>query len=123
MSEIIDKKFNDRQVKNYPPCGTSACIAGWALIISKIRLPYTRQAQLAKAAMLLGITGEGLIKEESESAALFHVQNWPAKFQTYSAEPERSVVFLGDKPISLKVIKKNARIAARRIDYFIKHRA
>lgn len=91
--------------RSVPNCGTAACIAGWTYALSRRITPKTAALRNAypeeEAAKLLGIS-------ERQAERLFLVDHWPGKF--YQQWQERP---------SLKI---RARIAARRIDHFIKTR-
>jgi hypothetical protein len=91
-----------------PSCGTVACIAGWALVLTGTKGDF----HLNTAAKLLGIPYEdelfGGIPYEDEwfGSDLFFVSRWPEKFKR------------GWK--KAKTPKGRARITVRCIDYFIK---
>ena len=94
--------FQDGSVigQTYAECGTAACIAGWAVILSSKRTPKDSDTVLDRAIKILGIT-------EYQSDSLFlRSLGWPQKF---------SQAYLAAKTPSGK-----ARVAVRRIDHFIK---
>lgn len=84
------------------PCGTEACIAGWACILAspeeKIASAFNRADIQSSATRLLDIT-------KNQSAALFFTDAWPESFAAYNEQNWGS--------------PEAARIAAERIDAFI----
>lgn len=88
-------------------CGSAACIAGWAICLSDKKSPRTARAKEHgvidhKASMLLGISWI------DDSAKLFFVSHWPRKFsRAYDSARSHTA---------------RAKVAAKRIDYFIKHK-
>jgi hypothetical protein len=94
--EILD----DELIWKMPKCGTAACIAGWALLLSG-----KRGSDMSKAAKLLGIEDPDTEGYDGDSA-LFYTSKWPAKF--YNAWNVA------------KSNKARARVAVRRIEHFIK---
>jgi hypothetical protein len=88
--------------KEFPECGTTACIAGWACILSGsnpkrlVRSPWMTIRR--KAQKLIGIEGD--------PDFLFQDEQWPSKFANAF---ERAVT-----------AKTQAKITGERIDHFIK---
>ena len=81
----------------FPQCGTAACIAGWACVLSGNIDP--EDIQMANAERLLGITS-------NQGNYLFLVDFWPEQFsQPYQESTDLAV---------------RAKIAAERIDHFVK---
>jgi hypothetical protein len=93
------------------PCGTSACIAGYAVILSRIPKQVTTKIWVSVAKRcehsdfrhdsqkLLGLNG-------NQATRLFDETNWPEQFSdAYQKTSNR---------------KKKAAIAIKRIDFFIK---
>lgn len=78
------------------PCGTEACIAGWACLLSKSGNSSDFQNT---AIRLLGLSSE-------QSLRLFSFASWPPQFQTTAKEGTLTY----------------ARNAVRRIECFIKTR-
>jgi len=79
----------------YPKCGTVACIAGWACILSGQK-PVIWERNAIK---LLDI-------DKDQAARLFFDENWPGKYQgEYLRTKEQS--------------KERAQVACERIDHFI----
>ena len=80
---------------NFAPCGTAACIAGWATILGKgdTDMPNSE--------------GERLLDIDAyEAGRLFYVDSWPKQFE---------------KPyMEAMTPAKRARIAVARIEHFIK---
>lgn len=84
-------------------CGTAACVAGWAIFLAKrakrledIRWPHS---ELTVATKALGLSNH-------QSCILFDDANWPTPFK--------------DKYWSAKTAQGKARVAAKRIEHFIK---
>lgn len=85
------------------PCGTTACIAGWAVAIhgrfKSLKQGYALESHPCRLA-------ERLLKlDESISRNLFHVEDWPSEF---SYRYDRC-----------KTPRGRAKVAADRIDRFI----
>jgi hypothetical protein len=96
-------KFIEDAPKKFAPCGTAACIAGWALILSGEK-PFTLNESglgAESAQELLGLNG-------NEQTSLFHLWAWPETFS--------------EKYHKAKFPKQRAKIVSDRIDYFIKHK-
>lgn len=74
----------------FAKCGTAACIAGWACILSKEEVGLTRAEQL------LGI-------DDDQSRSLFNAERWPS----------------ADAYSRAKTQRQRANLAAKRIDQFI----
>lgn len=89
---------DDGKQLKYAKCGTAACIGGWAIILSGID-PDKSGSIMREAGRLLDL-------DETAQVALFVESNWPDKF----SEPYDDAKTQG----------KRARIAARRIEHFIK---
>jgi hypothetical protein len=81
-----------------PRCGTTACIAGWALFLGGAR----NNNSLGDAADLLGLNIPAI---RDGAGSLFYVGGWPKKFY--------------DAWVAAKTPRGRARVAARRIDFFI----
>lgn len=79
-----------------PPCGTAACIAGWANLFTK----YFDESSSIHAQQVLGL-------DENEAESLFYDDNWPEPFRTRYQKA--------------KTPKQRAKIACQRIDHLIKH--
>jgi hypothetical protein len=98
------KQFSgDGQKQKFDECGTAGCIAGWACMIK------LKQARLdwdvpAKGQTILGL-------DDDQAERLFFVHDWPEKMR------EEYISNMNDSPGSLE---NRARIAAQRIDHFIK---
>lgn len=64
-------------------CGTSACIAGWAMLLYRQELPdHPHESDVIK---LLGVRG-----------ALFYEDEWPELYQGYEPLAERAALLLED---------------------------
>lgn len=115
-----------------PPCGTTQCIAGAALILRG--LDPRKIARLStltivrRAAEALGITyksppswSQNGDTHPSEALSLFLVDRWPEPFQKryYSV---RNKNFPGTRRIVTQMQAKLAKITADRIEHFIKTR-
>lgn len=100
MADVIDRAQPGERVEDYglewamPKCGTTACIAGWALLLSN-----SYSYDMHQAAGLLGL-------EYDASDTLFYVGGWPPNYQTQWG--------------AAKTPRMRARVAVRRIDHFIK---
>lgn len=83
------------------PCGTVACIAGWALHLSNTKPGSTTEGGKwsGPARKVLGLSYE-------EGDKLFYEDNWPAPFATNFCHAEGP--------------KARAKIAVARIDYLIR---
>jgi hypothetical protein len=92
-----DPKAND----NAPRCGTVGCIAGWAVILTK-RIPRNPKAEMPTIDHNDGM--EALNISDGEAKLLFYAVEWPEKFSAYVADGS----------------EKSAKIAAQRIEHFIK---
>lgn len=102
---------NDDTHIQHPPCGTVACIAGWAVIehdrargkSGSIRVTQKYADGVlsfgAKAAEVLGL-------DEQQAGRLFYTGNWPERF--YDEYYEFAPGSLG-----------RAKVAAERLDHFI----
>lgn len=102
-----------------PACGTVACIAGWAVFLSsglpkKITEDLYESIESHAAGLLgLGLEAGDLDDEEddpdgeSEVSRLFYVPNWPAEFRRRYRHTENDPT-------------ARARVAADRIDHFLK---
>lgn len=90
-------EFRD-QAKRFPSCGTTACIAGWANILTGAR-SNEEICDSERAVSRLGI-------ERGRRAQLFLDSDWP---QPFSSNYERAMT-----------PAKRAKIAAARIEHLIK---
>lgn len=98
---------------NAPPCHTTACIAGWATVLSR-PFPKSIKSFAAKARRLdlMGETYKAPAQDalgitDAQADRLFYVSQWPIKFaQAYDDA-------YGDP-------KAQGKIAIARIDHFIK---
>lgn len=82
------------QEQQFAPCGTAACIAGWANILSG----HNPATDSDAAAVFIGI-------ENEYKWSLFQVCDWPEQFRL--------------KYYSAKLPRERAKIAAARIDHLI----
>lgn len=106
MSEVIMREENDGPInwlneKPFPDCGTAACVAGWAcLLANEGTVPENATASMDEARELLGLT-------DGQADRLFMPSAWPKKFQ---------------KGTDDSGTKATAKVAAARIEYFIKNK-
>lgn len=88
-----------------PNCGTTACIAGWAICIVRKQNPEAaRQDYLSGQFYCSSIAREFLELDVTQSDLLFLESKWPIKFQRTEKET----------PL------QTAKRAAKRIEHFIK---
>jgi len=98
-----------------PPCGTTACIAGHALALAQ-KKPLTTSFWL-KQKEIVGnsennspvsrLAGKLLDLNTAQRRRLFFVREWPSQFELVGYPHKREAT-------------RNAKVAARRIDHFIK---
>ena len=111
MKMWIDRNPVERAISAKPPCGTTACIAGWALTLAGKRMrKFTNYMNQGRK--ILGLT-------QQEARKLFLVDNWPEKFQERYDSDAESVL---SSRVPAKDIRKNALVAVARIEHFIKTR-
>lgn len=91
-----DKVALDGEMRSLPKCGTAACIAGWACILSRVPID---DVSMSNAERLLKISS-------MQSSDLFLADYWPSPFYGKWREA--------------KTLRSRARIAANRIEHFIK---
>jgi len=84
-----------------PECGTVACIAGWAVILSQ-GIPQRADVPMPSIGRLEGMVALGISDEQAQR--LFYTEPWPKQFAEY------------DRDQTLKA----ARIAVKRIEHFIR---
>lgn len=85
-------------------CGTTACIAGFAVILRDGKARPSEAVAL-RAAKLLSLDYDSW-DFGCNGTRLFHVQHWPSKFYHRYSKAKRNLT--------------RARIAAERIEHFIK---
>lgn len=95
--------WNEPEVHPLPECNTVGCIAGWTCILAGFKTQESLQGYGVqnKAEALLDIASW-------EAQKLFYVDSWPQPFKADYLSPKT------------KTAVQRARIAAKRIDYFIK---
>lgn len=102
---VIQGEYLENFAANFgrpiPPCGTIACIAGWAVLLSEGQTSGAGSDVQAEAEALLGLSVE-------QRERLFYTSNWPKKFNEAYRDAE---------DVRLPAA---ALAAARRIDHFIK---
>jgi hypothetical protein len=84
-------------------CGTAACIGGWAVFLHG---KYKKVSQIPKQTSVAAHDAIGLSYNKYNESPLFFVDEWPQKF-----------ISQWD---AARTAKQQARVAVRRIDYFIK---
>jgi hypothetical protein len=91
----------------YPPCGTVACISGWATIISRYGGdPNKLFEERGVSNPWLEEDGqEALDLSDREALRLFFESNWPTQFS--------------DRWETARTQQERAQVAADRIDFFI----
>ena len=89
-----------------PPCGTAACIAGWALLLThdKEITGYENGFPVVNGRCLDVVDAASLIGDEDHR--LFFLSSWPKKFREPYAAAETP--------------QQRAEIAVARIEHFIK---
>lgn len=94
-----------------PPCRTTSCIAGTALILSgKKRIPAGGSRPMYEAAKLLRI------ENPDKMRALFLLPNWPYRFRKGFTEEGTSY---WEKDVTTEQVLKNVKLTIARIDHFI----
>lgn len=95
------------QFQEFAPCGTAACIAGWTVLLHDGMKTKKEGAQMwHRAAKLLGLDDKCRDGESSQTSKLFVTHEWGSKI---AARYHRA-----------KTQKGRAKIAAERIEQFIK---
>lgn len=104
-----------RDEADLPPCGTVACVAGWAVLLSRFNgKPEEYAAFIRERPSLFpdGLTSsigqEELGLSPSQMETLFYVGRWPERFRVAHEQAEEN----GD-------YQAMAQITADRIDYLI----
>jgi hypothetical protein len=82
-------------------CGTTACIAGFIVLLHDGKVGY---GVAGRAAKLLGLDYD-VWNDELNGNKLFHLSNWPTKFCRRYLQAKRNLT--------------RARVAAERIEHFI----
>jgi hypothetical protein len=102
-SKINFKDATGESARNFPPCGTTACIAGWALGVNAPR-PKSFFKKL-KYGAIPNLAQKKLRLSHEEKERLFYDASWPSKY---------SLALL-----AAKTPAGRARVAAERIEHFI----
>ena len=103
MTTPLDEIPKRRQ----PPCGTVACIAGWALILSKKAKYNNEEFPVDSNGNQLGaIQAAQLLQIPNWGTNLFYVDDWPRSFRAQYTKA--------------RTAKRRADIAVARIEHFIK---
>lgn len=104
-----------RDEADLPPCGTVACVAGWAVLLSRFNGKPEEYAAFMRERNTLfpdGLTSsigqEELGLSPSQMETLFYVGRWPERFRVAHGQAEEN----GD-------YQAMAQITADRIDYMI----
>lgn len=102
----LDMHYWEKNVsEEVSPCGTVACIAGWACLLSGMKVEGTVNYPI-EAIKLLRIPSGNYWEGGSLADRLFLAKDWPNKFSSSYFTAQTS--------------KTKAKVTARRIDYFIK---
>lgn len=87
------------KLEKFAPCGTAACIAGWACVLENVDTRWGGLSSDKEGSRLLGLDG-------LQAAKLFYVSDWPRHYrQAY---------------VKARTMSERARIASRRINAFIR---
>lgn len=92
-----------------PNCGTAACIAGWALALDKGITPEQAKGKVLNYRTLTGERADRILGARGAGWKLFNDCAWPESFR----DEWRRLT-------KLKQWKRRAKVAAARIDHFIK---
>jgi len=85
--------------KSFPVCGTTACIAGWAVVLKAT----TGTSVTNKLLLNAYIDGQKALELDSAQAdRLFYLQDWPSQFKYGGSQ------------------RNKAKVTAARIEHFIK---
>lgn len=85
-----------------PKCGTVGCIAGWAHLLTHKKEIGTSQVDDIHE----GYGMDALNVDSTQAVRLFYVSGWPEKFE--------------QRYLRAKTRKQEAKVAAERIEHFIK---
>lgn len=103
-----------------PPCGTTACIAGWAVILSDPKLFTVDIEEFDDVLSDAYKTGRELLRiTPGQARRLFFVGGWPLTFKEKMRYLDMSDYDGTYGTAGLAVLKARAAVAAERIDYFI----
>jgi hypothetical protein len=98
-----------------PPCGTVACVAGWAVLLSRFNgkpeeyAAFIRERNtLSPDGLTSSIGQEELGLSPSQMETLFYVGRWPERFRVAHEQAEEAADY-----------QAMAQITADRIDYLI----
>lgn len=120
MWRWVERHDPEQYGKNAPPCGTVACIAGWSMLFNKSKAKEAQAIRKRVATTMEGVMqghNDRAIKAgirvlritKDQAGELFFVGGWPDKYQ--------------DQWDRAKSPRAYARVAARRIDAFIRQYA
>ena len=87
-------------------CRTVRCIAGWACYLSKKK--WTRETTSLRDSWYEKTAQELLGLTDDQATALFCSLHWPKEFR--------------ELPVRLDTTKETAKMAGKRIEYFIKYK-
>ena len=101
---------SDEDDSNAPACGTTGCIAGWAVTIAKFGTDpkAARSAWEGEQIALISVAEEELQISDAEAEKLFYVTYWPRLLKEGYFDAEHRVDH-----------QAMAQITAERIDHFI----
>lgn len=134
MGEFVKTKYFDEVEQ--PPCGTTACIAGWALILSgaKPQSVYNMLPEniARRAATLLGIKyvtpstsadwwhSPTWNDSDSQAVKLFDGEQWPERFSNRLDLAMNAMHDASSRAQVIAVKRRMARVTADRIEHLIK---
>ena len=106
-------------------CGTTGCIAGWAVSISRGKsVSQYYEDNLKSSIGLYPRARDAVGLTEQQADKLFYYPNWPSPYKkqyaqaTYEQDSEKEAGY-PDKARLREIQKRAAQIAADRIDKFI----
>lgn len=109
---LMTEFLKSQRLKMMPPCGTTACLAGWLDLNDRTRngkLPRIKTKQETVVPRAERILGFDKHPDRSDiSHHLFFAHSWP--FGEYKIEPENT-----------QDLRKNARLGADYIEYILEH--
>lgn len=100
---------SETELAKPPNCGTAACIAGWVLSVASKITPAKAWEKYFYSGNKIhpSVMAEDILKISGKQVScLFYVGGWPEQFET--------------PYITASTMPAKAKIAAKRIDYFIR---
>lgn len=98
-----------------PDCGTIACLAGWAIILSGRLSEVWDLTIIDRDSMYFKLAGDLLGLTPEQSRQVFLLSGWPEAFKQEWSE--------ADGPQDLDCLTKRAEVAYRRLDFLIDFKA